>query len=174
MSLKWKGFQACVIFFIFRYNNVHVSPSAVEAGLRIHPGVSDCLVFGKPNPPTVELVSALVQKKSGFHNVSPLTLTVHTEKESQTYSNFRWRRMNWSNLYPIKLAPTTNAFEGIWFSWTKCRATQWESCSGDGQKIMPNRAAKYMQISSTSYFAKLKCICILYFGSYTWLKSLAK
>ena len=53
------------MFFLFRYNNNHVSPTEIEAILQTHPCVKESLVFGKKDPKVQELISAVIVAHDG-------------------------------------------------------------------------------------------------------------
>jgi acyl-coenzyme A synthetase/AMP-(fatty) acid ligase len=58
--------------FFFRFNDFRVWPTIVEAELQKHPAVLECMIYGKPNPPTMELVSAAIVLKKGYTKVKML------------------------------------------------------------------------------------------------------
>ena len=70
-------FKKCFCYFLFRYNNNHVSPTEIEAILQTHPCVKESLVFGKKDPKVQEVISAVivahdgtkVRKKSKLRNL---------------------------------------------------------------------------------------------------------
>jgi hypothetical protein len=57
------------VFFLFRFNDFRVWPTVVESELQQHPAVLECMIYGIPNPPTMELVAACVVLKNGFEEV---------------------------------------------------------------------------------------------------------
>ena len=58
-------FKKCFCYFLFRYNNNHVSPTEIEAILQTHPCVKESLVFGKKDPKVQELISAVIVAHDG-------------------------------------------------------------------------------------------------------------
>lgn len=50
---------------LIKYQNNHISPTELEDVLQGHPGVQECLVYGKPDPKFQELISAVVVRQPG-------------------------------------------------------------------------------------------------------------
>ena len=57
----------------FRFNDFRVWPTLVEAELQKHPSVRECMIYGKQNPSTMELVAASIVLKPGYTKVSGIT-----------------------------------------------------------------------------------------------------
>ena len=57
----------------FRFNDFRVWPTLVEAELQKHPAVRECMIYGKQNPTTMELVAASIVLKPGYTKVSGIT-----------------------------------------------------------------------------------------------------
>ena len=59
-----------VIACFFRFNDFRVWPTIVEGELQKHPAVLECMIYGKPNPATIELVGACIVLKKGYTKVN--------------------------------------------------------------------------------------------------------
>uniref|UniRef100_A0A1B0CQ59 Putative acyl-coa synthetase n=1 Tax=Lutzomyia longipalpis TaxID=7200 RepID=A0A1B0CQ59_LUTLO len=73
---------------ILKYNNFHVTPSEIEEILETHPGVSQAVVVGIPDPVFTDLPAALVICKQGKY-VSEEQLTEMIEKTLPDYKKLR-------------------------------------------------------------------------------------
>ncbi|XP_055684644.1 uncharacterized protein LOC129790862 [Lutzomyia longipalpis] len=73
---------------ILKYNNFHVTPSEIEEILETHPGVSQAVVVGIPDPVFTDLPAALVICKQG-KQVSEEQLTEMIEKTLPDYKKLR-------------------------------------------------------------------------------------
>ncbi len=53
---------------LLKYHNHHVSPTELEDILQEHPAVGEVMVFGRPDPHAMELVTAVVVRSKGFED----------------------------------------------------------------------------------------------------------
>ena len=56
-------------------------PTLVEAELQKHPAVRECMIYGKPNPTTMELVAASIVLKPGYTEADIRPLMTRTRSD---------------------------------------------------------------------------------------------
>ena len=74
---------------LIKYNNNHFAPTEIEDILQRHPCISECLVFGKPDPKVQELITAVVVKKPGYKNVSEDDLISFVNEKVNDFKRIR-------------------------------------------------------------------------------------